>query len=112
MSRILIEETGKGRMTLERSYERFHTTRWTQIRQLRAGDEPARGEALEALVTRYWPAAYAYLRNRGHRQEEAAELTQAFFAEVVLGRDLFGRADQNNGKLRSFLLTEIGRAHV
>lgn len=95
--------------TLEHTYERFHTTRWTQIRQLQAGDDLQRNEALEALIVRYWPAAYAHLRARGHTRDKAAELTQAFFADVVLERDLFDKARQDRGKLRTFLLTALQR---
>jgi RNA polymerase sigma-70 factor (ECF subfamily) len=97
---------------LEQTYERFRTTRWTQIRALGEGDEDQRRAALEALVNRYWPAVYAHLRARGQDREAAAELTQAFFAEVVLHRDLFTRARPGRGKLRTLLLTALKRYRV
>ena len=97
---------------LEQTYERFRTTRWTQIRALGGGDEDQRRAALEALVTRYWPAVYAHLRSRGQDRESAAELTQAFFAEVVLHRDLFTKAAPGRGKLRTLLLTALKRFRV
>jgi RNA polymerase sigma-70 factor (ECF subfamily) len=97
---------------LEQTYERFRTTRWTQIRALGEGDKDQRRAALEALVTRYWPAVYAHLRSRGQDRESAAELTQAFFAEVVLHRDLFTKAAPGRGKLRTLLLTALNRFRV
>ncbi len=39
-----------------------------------------------------------------HGNEQAKDLTQGFFHEVVLNRDLVGRADQSRGRFRSFLL--------
>jgi len=97
---------------LEQTYERFRTTRWTEIRALGEGGEDQRRAALEALVTRYWPAVYAHLRARGQDRESAAELTQAFFAEVVLHRDLFTKAAPGRGKLRTLLLTALNRFRV
>jgi hypothetical protein len=74
------------------------------------GDEPQRREAMAALTTRYWAAVYAYLRTqRQMSREDAAELTQAFFAHVVIGRRLFERADESRGRLRSLLLTALRR---
>ena len=84
-------------------------TRWTQIRALAAGGEAERREAMELLFERYWPAVYAHLRSRGCGREAAAEITQAFFAEVVLGRGLIEKADKSKGRFRSFLLIALNR---
>jgi DNA-directed RNA polymerase specialized sigma24 family protein len=92
---------------LERSYERFRTTSWTHIRALKSPDASQRQEALQSLVERYWPAVYAYLRRQGHSRDSASELTQAFFSDVVVGRSLFGRADECNGRLRTLLLRSL-----
>lgn len=94
---------------LEHTYDRFRTTCWTEIRALGEGDDSQRREALTALILRYWPAVYAHLRARGQDRESAAELTQAFFAEVILDRDLFGKARPGRGKLRTLLLTALNR---
>jgi DNA-directed RNA polymerase specialized sigma24 family protein len=97
---------------LEQTYDRFRTTRWTEIRALGEGDEEERREAMEALIARYWPAVYAHLRARGQGREPAAELTQAFFAEVILDRDLFAKARPGRGKLRTLLLTALKRFRI
>lgn len=95
-------------MRSDPTHDRFRTTNWTDIRALATGDEDRRRRAIEALAARYWPPVYAYLRRvRGHDREQAAELTQAFFSEVVLARRLFEKADQRRGKLRTFLLTAL-----
>ena len=94
-------------MALDRTHERFRTTSWTEICALTRKDENGRREAMEILVNRYWPPVYAYLRARGQTRNSAAEQTQAFFVEVVFGRDLFRRADRRRGRLRSLLLASL-----
>jgi DNA-directed RNA polymerase specialized sigma24 family protein len=68
---------------------------------------PQHEAALERLTSRYWPAIYAHLRRKGESPEAAAELTQAFFTDVVLGRKLFAQAGSERGKLRTLLLTAL-----
>jgi len=97
---------------LEHTYDRFRTTRWTEIRALGEGGEEQRREALEALILRYWPAVYAHLRAAGQDRDAAAELTQAFFADVILDRDLFSKARPGRGKLRTLLLTALNRFRI
>jgi len=88
---------------LERSHARFEATSWSLIAAARRHDEGA----LDTLVRRYWPPVYTYVRSRGYERNAAADLTQSFFADVVLGRKLFERADQDRGHLRSLLLTAL-----
>lgn len=83
---------------------RFRTTRWTEI--VAAPADPAQ---LERLLARYWRPIYAYLRRSGRGREDAADLTQAFILEVVLGRELIERADPARGRFRSLLLTALQR---
>lgn len=90
----------------------FQTTSWTLIEAVSTADHPRRRQALERLAERYWPAIYAHLRKSGVEREAAAELTQAFFADVVLGRDLFERAAAHRGKLRTLLLTALRHYRV
>jgi hypothetical protein len=63
------------------------------------------GELLEA----YWKPVYSYLRHRGFDNEEAKDLTQDFFQEIVLGRALIQRADRTRGRFRTFLLRALDR---
>lgn len=86
----------------------FQTTRWTLIDALQ-GEGESRDEALDELVACYWPPVYARLRRKGLDANESAEITQAFFADVVLGRRLFERASQEVGRLRTLVLTALDR---
>jgi RNA polymerase sigma-70 factor (ECF subfamily) len=63
---------------------------------------PASGPIAE-LCGQYWSPVYAYLRQRGHRRDEAEDLTQGFFAHLLAKRVL-QRAEPERGRLRSLLL--------
>jgi len=81
----------------------FLTTHWSVIENIQDGKD--QDEALiGSLLKLYWKPVYCYLRSKGHGNEQAKDLTQGFFHEVVLNRDLVGRADQSRGRFRSFLL--------
>ena len=56
------------------------------------------------LLERYWKPVYCYLRRKGYGNEQAKDLTQGFFHEVVLVRHLIERADPAKGSFRSLLL--------
>lgn len=81
----------------------FLTTHWSRIDGLKA--DPDREAALiGVLLQSYWKPVYCYLRRRGRDNEEAKDLTQDFFHEVVLNRHLVRRADKDKGRFRTFLL--------
>jgi hypothetical protein len=90
----------------------FDTTAWTLLAQLHCGDAAAREAAERAIVNRYWPAVYAAVRAMGSSADQAAETTQAFFADVVIGRRLLEAADQSRGRLRSLLRTALKRYRI
>ncbi|HUS37655.1 MAG TPA: sigma-70 family RNA polymerase sigma factor [Verrucomicrobiae bacterium] len=77
----------------------FSATRWTLIYAAR-NDSP---EALAALYTRYWGPLYAYIRRSGSSKEEAEDLVQGFFCELLAG-DFLKKVTPEKGKFRSFLL--------
>lgn len=84
----------------------FNTTHWTTV--LEAGDaaSPAAQAALERLCSAYWYPLYAHVRRRGHGPNDAAELTQEFFA-TLLRRNSLSRVDRDKGRFRTFLLTSL-----
>ncbi|MCL4222697.1 MAG: hypothetical protein KJZ65_15165 [Phycisphaerales bacterium] len=92
-----------GQSGLERTASVFHTTSWTMIQSLAERNDPGYESVMRALTERYWPPVYATLRRMGHRPEQAAEETQAFFVDVVLGRSLFSRADATRGRFRTLM---------
>jgi DNA-directed RNA polymerase specialized sigma24 family protein len=61
------------------------------------------------LLNQYWRPVYCYLRRKGYPNEEAKDLTQGFFHEVVLRRGLVEKADPAKGRFRSFLLMALNR---
>ncbi len=94
-------------LNFEESNAAFRTTHATLLDALRAGDDSSRRAALDGLVRAYWPPVYAYLRRTGRGRDEAAECTQAFFADVALQRDLFQRASADRGRLRTLIIAAL-----
>ncbi|MFO1497891.1 MAG: sigma-70 family RNA polymerase sigma factor [Verrucomicrobiota bacterium] len=84
----------------------FATTHWSLV--LVAGDakSPRAAEALEALCRRYWYPLYVYVRRKGYASEDAQDLTQEFFAQLIT-KDYLSVADRNRGRFRSFLLGSL-----
>ena len=90
-------------------HEWFRTTQWTQILAARTMDQGRRTAIRNALMGRYWKPVYCYLRQKGYDNDRAKDLTQGFFCEVVVGRDLMDLADPAKGRFRSFLLIALRR---
>jgi DNA-directed RNA polymerase specialized sigma24 family protein len=90
----------------------FRSTQWSLLRSLRDPSEAERSKAMDLLTRRYWPAVYAFLRREGRSREDAADLTQGFFADVVVGRRLFEVADPERGSLRALLRTAVKRYNI
>lgn len=83
--------------------EAFPRTQWTKV------VKGPTGKATEAIVQQYWKPVYCYIRRKwpGKSNEEAKDLTQGFFCDVVMGRHLLRRADRSKGRFRSFLLATL-----
>ena len=85
----------------------FATTRWTMVidaARADQGDDSSNGShALAALCERYWSPVYAFIRKRGYDGEDAKDLTQGFFAQLIEKRG-FGNADPKKGRFRTYLL--------
>ena len=86
--------------------EWFATTHWSVGLAAGKPDSPLATEALEKLCRTYWYPLYAYVRRRGHSPADAQDLTQGFFAALLEGNYL-SRADREQGRFRTFLLTAI-----
>jgi RNA polymerase sigma factor (sigma-70 family) len=91
---------------------RFHTTRWSVVAAAGrwrpgAADEQVRS-ALGELAETYWPPLYAWARRRGAARDEAADLVQGFFAELVEKGGLDARPDER-ARFRAFLATAFRR---
>src|SRR5260370_31697816 len=84
----------------------FTKTRWSLVRRAGGENDTDSREALESLCKTYWPPVYAYVRRRGYDHENALDLTQGFFAQL-LEKNYLRAADGKRGKFRSFLLTSV-----
>jgi len=86
----------------------FLTTHWSLIEDVKK--QPDQDRALIGLLLeRYWKPVYCYLRRKGFDNEDAKDLTQGFFHEIVLNLNLFERADQSKGHFRTFLLYALNQ---
>ena len=86
----------------------FLTTHWSMIGTVQSSDDRNR-DLIGLLLSRYWKPVYCYLRRTGYGNEQAKDLTQGFFHEIVLGLNLIQRADQSKGRFRSFLLFALNQ---
>jgi RNA polymerase sigma-70 factor (ECF subfamily) len=80
----------------------FTTTHWSVVLEAQ-GESPAAQEALEKLCRTYWRPIYAFLRRQGIGPEEAEDITQGFFAQLLERRSL-DAVRKEKGRLRSYLL--------
>jgi DNA-directed RNA polymerase specialized sigma24 family protein len=62
--------------------------------------------ALSGFCEAYWPPLYSFLRHRGFPSADAQDLVQGFFAHL-LEQSTLTRADQQKGRLRTFLLGSL-----
>ena len=93
----------------------FPVTRWSSVVQLAAiegrkdiGEDTREraSQALNALCEIYWRPIYAYARMKVKSPEDAQDLTQTFFLEL-LRKNLVARADRQMTKFRTFLLAQL-----
>jgi RNA polymerase sigma-70 factor (ECF subfamily) len=106
MARDSVRGATAGTFSGLRVSNRFATTQWNVVLTARDGSDTQARRALEALCESYWYPLYAYVRRRGHSADESADLTQAFFTDL-LGRDFLGAIDRSKGRFRSFLLASL-----
>ena len=89
--------------------EVFLTTHWSLIQGVHSSNKDESRALIGLLMNRYWKPIYCYLRRKGCDNEQAKDLTQGFFHEVVLERHLIENADAAKGRFRSFLLMALDR---
>lgn len=84
----------------------FPTTHWSAVLAAGGDESTAAFDSLETLCQMYWYPLYAYVRRRGLSPEDAADLTQGFFARFLKKNYLKG-LDPARGKFRAFLLASM-----
>jgi RNA polymerase sigma factor (sigma-70 family) len=80
----------------------FTTTHWSVVLDAQS-ESPAAHEALEKLCRIYWRPICSFVRRQGVGPEEAEDLTQGFFADL-LERKSLSAVRKEKGRLRSYLL--------
>ena len=93
-------------MDMNQPRKDFATTHWSIVRAAGAQDSVASNSALQRLCQTYWYPLYSFVRSKGESADSAADLTQAFFADLLQREDL-KRVDPELGKFRSFLLASL-----
>lgn len=83
----------------------FGSTRWSVVRAA-GGDGPAARAALETLCRDYWLPVYGFVRRRVPNRDDALDLTQGFFADLLERRSV-DAAERSRGRFRAFLLTAL-----
>jgi RNA polymerase sigma-70 factor (ECF subfamily) len=70
------------------------------------GKGPLARSALEDLCRTYWSPVHGFIERRVTNSEDADDLTQAFFTEL-LDRKILAGADPLRGRFRAYLLTAL-----
>ena len=86
----------------------FTTTHWSVVLAAGRSDSAQATEALEKLCRTYWYPLYAYIRRHGYGPEDAQDLAQDFFAQL-LRKNYPARADRAKGRFRTFLLHALNQ---
>jgi DNA-directed RNA polymerase specialized sigma24 family protein len=80
----------------------FTTTNWSVVLEAQ-NESPAAQEALEKLCRTYWRPIYSFVLRQGAGQEEAKDITQGFFADLLEHKSLTA-VRKAKGRFRSYLL--------
>jgi DNA-directed RNA polymerase specialized sigma24 family protein len=91
-----------------RSAAQFATTLWSMVATAAQPGCEGHDEALALLCRTYWTPIYVYIRRRGHKAEDAQDLTQEFFARL-LEKEWLAGVEPRATRFRSFLLTAVSR---
>ena len=79
-------------------------TSHTALASIRSGDPQRRDAELERLVQTYWKPVYSLIRRAwAATNEDAKDLTQDFFATVVLQDNFAERYAPSRGSFRGYL---------
>ena len=80
----------------------FTTTHWSVVLEAQS-ESPVAQEALEKLCRAYWRPIYGFVQRQGIGSEEAKDITQGFFADLLEHKSL-AAVRKEKGRFRSYLL--------
>lgn len=85
----------------------FATSQWNLVLAARGGPaSPEAALALAELCAVYWYPVYAFVRRQGTAVEDAKDLTQGFFAEL-LAKGVLKSVGSERGRFRAFLKAAV-----
>jgi RNA polymerase sigma-70 factor (ECF subfamily) len=84
----------------------FATTHWSVVLSAGRDDAGTAQRALETLCRSYWYPIYVFVRRKGYGPDEAQDLTQEFFAQLI-AKERLRLADPEKGRFRTFLLAML-----
>ena len=90
-------------------HREFQTTQWSIVLDSRRNahvDSALQQQSLRALCEQYWSPLYAYLRRKGHCRDDAADLVQGFFVDLI-ENDFLSAVDRDRGRFRWFLMHAV-----
>src|ERR671923_1570546 len=96
LSWLLMIENGASEVPVPGAGRRFASTRWSLVMAAGQRDSRESETALATLCRLYWYPLYAYARRRLPSAEDAQDLTQDFFAQV-LEKDYLRQVDRQRG---------------
>jgi len=87
--------------------QHFATTQWSMVvRAAMDEDSGVANVALAELCHRYWYPLYCFVRSKVANHEDAADVVQGFFLQLLEKSNLL-MADPQRGRFRNFLLASI-----
>ena len=85
----------------------FPATAWSLVERLRDPKSPEVRAYLDRMIRMYWRPVFRFVRVSWKRSDEdAKDLTQAFFVHVLEGK-IFAHADPARGNFRKLLLASL-----
>jgi RNA polymerase sigma-70 factor (ECF subfamily) len=83
-------QESSGHDGLPGSPGQFPTTRWSVVLQAGQAVSPESAVALERSCRAYWQPICLFARRKGWDEEDAKDLTQEFFADLLVRNDFAG----------------------
>lgn len=94
------------RNTSSEAPQAFPRTRWSVVLDAKQPYSPESAAALATICRSYWHPLYVFVRRSGHSPQDAEDLVQGFFCQL-LEKHWLDAADQNKGRLRTFLIVAL-----
>jgi DNA-directed RNA polymerase specialized sigma24 family protein len=86
----------------------FPTTSWSLIKRVQKGSPEDAAKAMEEICRQYWYPIYAFARRSSFAPEDAEDMAQTFFQNLVAD-DAIRAAREEKGRLRAFMLAVLKR---